>query len=227
MNKKIIAIIPARGGSKRIENKNLYPINGKPLLLHSIQQAKSARKINNDFVSSNDDKILNFAKQNNCDVIKRPENLSTDLSTTEETLIHSLEYFESKFNENVDAIMLLQCTSPVRKASDIDKATNVFLEQDADSLMSVVENSRFVWGIESNKMFSLNYNFKNRPRTQDLNKQYLETGSIYITKKTILLDTKNRLGGKIVPFVMDYITNFEIDDLLDTKIVEWAIKNYY
>ncbi len=224
MNKNVVAIIPARGNSKRIKNKNLYPIHKKPLIYYSIIQAMGAKKIKEVYVSSDDKDILNFADSLNCKIIKRPKILSKDTSTSEEALLHALNKIEKKYE--VDAIMLLQCTSPVRKPKDLDNAIDFFYRKNADSLLSVVSFHRFIWSLNRYKLKPINFDYKNRPRSQDFQNKYLETGSLYITKTDILKNLKNRLGGKIIPFVMDFITNFEIDNLDDIRLVEWAIKNY-
>ena len=226
MKQDIVAIIPARGGSKRIRDKNLYPLLKKPILQHSIEQAKKSKLLKDVFVSSDNNDILNFAKQNNCKTIIRPLNLADDFSSSEDALIHASEFIENNYFK-INSIMMLQCTSPIRKSYDIDKAINLFYESKATSLISVVENKRFIWEQSKNKLYSLNYDYKNRPRTQNVNKQYMETGSIYITEKEYLLKTRNRLGGKIIPFIMNYITNFELDNIEDIKIIEWAMKEYY
>ena len=225
MKNDIIAIIPARGGSKRIKDKNLYPLLKKPLIQHTIEQAKQSKILKDVFVSSDNIEILNLARENNCKTITRPSNLANDFSSSEDALIHATEFVESNYFK-INSIMLLQCTSPIRKSSDIDNAITLFYESSATSLMSVIENKRFIWKQSNNQLFSINYDYKNRPRTQNLNKQYMETGSIYITEKNYLVKTHNRLGGKIVPFVMDYITNFELDDIEDVEILEWAMGEY-
>ena len=124
MLKNIVAIIPARGNSERIKKKNLYPILKKPLLWYSIQQALTAKNITDVFVSSDNDEIINYAKSLNCKTIKRPEILSSNISTSEEALIHAVQFIE-KTHYSIDAIMLLQCTSPIRKTKDIDEAVMI------------------------------------------------------------------------------------------------------
>ena len=224
MNKNVVAIIPARGGSKRIKNKNLIPVLNKPLIYYSIVQAKMAKNIADVYVSSDNIKILNYAKSLDCKVIKRPKNLSNDFSSSEETLSHALKQIEKEIN--VDSVMLLQCTSPIRTSQNLDDAIVTFYEKEADSLISVIRYNRFLWKQKDKDFVSINYDFKKRPRSQDINEQYLETGSFYITKRDILCKYDNRLGGKIVPYEMNFLTNFEIDVSEDITVVEWAFKKY-
>ena len=122
--------------------------------------------------------------------------------------------------------MLLQCTSPIRTSQNLDDAIVSFYEKKADSLISVIKYNRFFWAKKDKDFVSINYDFKKRPRSQDINEQYLETGSFYITKRDVLYKYNNRLGGKIVPFEMNFLTNFEIDVAEDITVVEWAFKKY-
>ena len=225
MLKKNVAIIPARGNSKRINKKNLYPILKKPLLWYSIKQALAAKNIIDVFVSSDDDEIIAYAQSLNCKTIRRPSEMSSDTSTSEEALIHAIQFIEKNYYI-IDSIMLLQCTSPVRKSKDIDDAIEYFYKEQADSLISVILHHRFVWQLNNGEMQSLNYDYHNRPRSQDVSPQFIETGSFYITNKNLLLTENNRLGKKIIPYVMNFLTNFEIDTIDDIAIVEWALKKY-
>ena len=197
----------------------------KPLLWYSIQQALDAKNITDVFVSSDDEEIINYAQSLNCKTIRRPSELSSDTSTSEEALIHAVQLIEKDYYL-IDSIMLIQCTSPIRKSKDIDGALEYFYKEQADSLISVILHHRFVWQLNNGKMQSLNYDYNNRPRSQDISPQFIETGSIYITKKELLLSENNRLGRTIVPYVMNFLTNFEIDTIDDIEIIEWALKKY-
>lgn len=226
MNRNIVAIIPARGGSKRIKNKNLLSILNKPLIDYTLDQANKSKFLKDFFVSSDDELILDYVRSKNFKVIKRPKSISKDTSSSESVLKFSSDYIEKHYF-NIDDIMMLQCTSPIRKTKDIDKAIDMYINEKGDSLVSVIQNTRFFWEFENNIMKSINYDYKKRPRSQELRFQYMETGSIYITNKNLLNKTSNRLGGKIIPFIMDFITNFEIDTIDDVEIVEWALTKYY
>ena len=121
--------------------------------------------------------------------------------------------------------MLLQCTSPIRTSQNLDDAIVSFYEKEADSLLSVIRYNRFLWKKKDKDFVSINYDSTKRPRTQDINEQYLETGSFYITKRDVLCRDNNRLGGKIIPYEMNFLTNFEIDVAEDITVVEWALKS--
>ena len=126
--KSIVAIIPARGGSKGIPGKNIKEICGKPLIAWSIIQAQESNIIESVWVSSDSDEILSVAERYGARKIKRPENISTDDATSESAWIHAIEQIE-KINRKIDLVLGLQATSPIRSPKDIKKAYEVFKEQ--------------------------------------------------------------------------------------------------
>ena len=132
MGMRIVCIIPARGGSKRIPGKNIMQFCGKPLIAWSIEQAKASKYIEEVYVSSDSYKILRISGEYGALAIKRPEELATDTSLSEDALLHALDYMDSP-----DVIVFLQVTSPVRTTEDIDDAIAQFLIAGADSLFSI------------------------------------------------------------------------------------------
>jgi CMP-N,N'-diacetyllegionaminic acid synthase len=212
----IICIIPARGGSKGVPRKNIKMLNGKPLLQYSIEQASQTAAINCVYVSTDDDEIKTYAQQSGAKVIVRPESLSGDIATSESALIHVLD----ELNEPVDYIVFLQCTSPIREPQDIQKAIQLLLQEEADSLLSVVHDHSFLWKEEYGQGVSVNYDYMARPRRQDMPLQYRENGSIYIVKPEILRKHNNRLGGKIVLFPMTDDSAVDIDTEHDLLLAE-------
>ena len=124
---KIIAIIPARSGSKSVPNKNIKILNGKPLIAHSIDKVLPIKKINHIIISSDSNKILNSYKIENKRLIflKRPKKISLDSSPTELTLFHALEFYKNKFFSLPDIILTVEPTSPFRNNMSINKAINI------------------------------------------------------------------------------------------------------
>lgn len=218
-NQKIIAIIPARGGSRGIPKKNIKSLCGKPLIGWTIEQAKESKFVDEIFVSTDSDEIANISREFGAKIIIRPDNLSGDTCSTESALLHASETIEDDY----DLMVLLQCTSPIRFSDQIDKAIEQIFDENADSLLSGYINDSFLW--LNGK--SVNYDFKNRPRRQDKEWEFVENGSFYIFKKKILLDEKNRLGGKISQFIMPKWMSFEIDEPFDLELIEFLMKEKY
>lgn len=216
----ILALIPARGGSKGIHLKNIYPLAGKPLICHTIDQAKKCKKISRIIVTTDDESIAEVSRTCGAEVIKRPDNISGDFASSESALIHSLKILQKQDEGLPDLVVFLQCTSPLRQPTDIDAAIATLLESRADSLLSVSPSHRFLWSETDAGAMSINYDFRNRPRRQDMEPQYVENGSIYVFKPQGLLETENRLFGKIALYKMDEQSAIDIDTTLDMKLAE-------
>jgi N-acylneuraminate cytidylyltransferase len=215
-NKKIIAIIPARGGSKGIPKKNIIDFCGKPLLAWSIEHAKNSARVNAVYVSTDDKEITQVSQKYGVEVIRRPKEISGDFSPAEEALKHVIDEIYKKNPEKIDYVVFLQATSPLRETKDIDNAIEKIISSGADSLFSGAEIGDFyIWRKNENQLESLNYDYKNRKRRQDFGEQFVENGSIYIFKPEVLFKYNNRLGGKIVISEMESWKSFEIDDLED------------
>ncbi len=224
-NNNIIAIIPARGGSKGIPKKNIVEFCGKPLIAWSIEQALGTKYIKNAYVSSDDKEILNVSKDSGAKSIKRPKKLATDTTSAEKVLLHAINYIQKFNKEKIDIVVFLQATSPIRTSEDIDNAIELFISKKADSLFSAAMLEDFcIWNYQNGKLTGLTYDYRNRGRRQDRMPLYLENGSIYIFKPEILKKYNNRLGGKIIMFMMDYWKSYEIDRLEDIEICEYFMQ---
>ena len=123
-------------------------------------------------------------------------NAGNDTASSESALIHSLQALEAQ-NINPDLLVFLQCTSPIRTGAEIDQAIAKLKAEEGDSLVSVSPSHRFLWEEVNGVAKSINYDYRHRPRRQDMNPQYVENGSIYVFKPWLLKENKNRLGGKI------------------------------
>lgn len=218
---RVVCVIPARGGSKGLPGKNIKLINGKPLLAWSILQAINSSTINAGvYVSSDCQEILAVAKEYGAQEILRPDSLATDTASSEDALLHAVETIITN-DEKIDYVVFLQCTSPIRRPDDIDKAVNKINQTQSDSLLSVQElRDYFVWECNDDIANSLNFDYKNRQRRQDLPVQYLENGSIYVFKPQQLFESGNRLGGKICLYAMDKIASQQVDDPSDFEFCE-------
>lgn len=198
----VATVIPARGGSKGLPGKNLRSFCGKPLLAWSILQA-----LQPVYVTSDSDTILTVAKLYGAIPIKRPPELATDEATSESALLHALDFV----GEHTE-IIFMQATSPLRNPSDVHAALDQFERSEADSMFSasVVEDV-CLWEEENGRLYGKTFDPVNRGQRQTRKPLYLENGSIYIFKPEILRKG-NRLGGKVVPFLMQPWQQYEIDD---------------
>lgn len=219
-NFKNIVIIPARGGSKRLANKNLLPLNGIPLLVHSINYAK-ANNINKIVVSTEDAIIKEVALKNNIEVLDRPKELSDDLATTVSVMKHVLENIE----ENFDEVILLQPTNPLRPVDLLKDALQKFKEGDYDSLMTVSRNHQKFGKIIKDRFVP--YNYKIGQRSQDLEPLYYENGLLYITKASLILKNKI-LGENNYPFIVNHpFANIDIDTKEDFEYAAYLMKRHF
>lgn len=217
---KVLALIPARGGSKGLPGKNIKEMLGKPLIAYTIEQAKQSATISKVCVSTDDKEIAKIAEMYGAEVLWRPAEISGDTASSESALLHALDALKSEQDYEPDLVCFLQCTSPLRKPDDIDNAVNKLMSEGSDSLLTVSPSHRFLWRNGPNGAEAINYNFKHRPRRQDMESQYVENGSFYLFRPTIIKDERNRLGGKITLYVMDEAASHEIDSHLDFAIVE-------
>ena len=215
---KIIAIIPARGNSKGIPRKNVRLLLGKPLLAHSIQHAKECPLIDEVYVSTDNDEIAETALLFGAQVIKRPDDLALDTSSSEEALVHALNFLALQ-QIQPELVVFLQCTSPNRKTRHLTEAILQLQQEKADSLLSVSPSHAFLWEMSGNSPAPINYDVNRRPRRQDKKPEYWENGSFYIFKPSILLKQNNRLGGKISMYVMDGKL-IDIDEPADFQLAE-------
>jgi YrbI family 3-deoxy-D-manno-octulosonate 8-phosphate phosphatase len=226
MKNKFITIIPARGGSKGIIDKNIINIAGKPLIAWSIEQSINTDFISDTYVSTNDSKIAEVAISYGAKIIWRPDKLCDDKSSSESAFIHALRYLKEEKETVPEYVVFLQATSPLRITSDIKNAILKIRADNSDSLFSGSKFDDFLfWEKNENKLTSINYDYKSRGRRQDRLPQFVENGSIYIFKPQIIHNTNNRLGGKISIYEMDFWQTWEIDTKEDIELVEYYIHN--
>lgn len=217
---KIVALVPARGGSKSIPYKNIRPMGGKPLIYWTLKAAGESKYINEVYLSTEDEKIKTAAKALNLKarVIDRPKKFATDTASTESVMLH----FARKMKFDFDILVTIQATSPLTTSKELDSAIKQFLRGKKDSLLTSVRTKRFFWNDSGRP---LNYNPFKRPRRQDFKGSLVENGAFYITKKNILKKYKNRLGGKIDMFEMQSEHVVDIDEPGDWAAVETILLN--
>lgn len=216
-----IAIIPLRGGSKRLPRKNVLPLSGQALMLHTIAYAKQYSNIIDSIVVSTDnEEIKLLALSNGVQVIDRPASLSGDHSTTVSAMKHVLESTEETF----DNVFLFQATNPLRPKNMLKEAYQTYMDTESDSLMAVSRNEDKLGKIVNNKFVPFNYEMGQR--SQDLEPLYYENGLLYITKASLILK-EEILGEKNYPFIVNHpYTKVDIDTLEDFKYAEFILENY-
>jgi len=220
-DKTFLAIIPARGGSKRLPNKNILDLAGKPLIAYTIEAAKKSKYIDDIIVSSDSDEILKIAKEYNIKTIKRPDYLASDTAKTIDVIKHVIESMTGEY----DYIVLLQPTSPLRNEKHIDEAIELLNVKEADAIVSVCEMDHSpLWSNTLPASLSmesfLRDEIKNK-RSQDLEKYYRINGAIYICKTDELLKQNTLfLDKNIFAYVMNRKSSIDIDDEIDFKLVE-------
>lgn len=222
-----MAFIPARGGSKGLPGKNIRNINGKPLLAWSIEAANRSDSIDEVYVSTDSIEIAEVARSFGAKVpYIRPAEISNDTASTESAVMHFVDWSKQQ-SLNIQNLILMQATSPFRHVGSIDRAMQKFLSEKADSLVTVCKTHKFFWrnALQPNA----SYDIYQRPRRQDIlseDEVFYENGSFYITSLAVYEEIGNRLGGKISLFEMRPEESFEIDDLIDFKIVELLMKEF-
>ncbi|MDY0181595.1 acylneuraminate cytidylyltransferase family protein [Aliarcobacter skirrowii] len=219
-NKTFLAIIPARGGSKRLPRKNVLDLCSKPLIAYTIEAALKSKNINKVIVSSDDEEILDISKKFGADIIKRPIDLANDTATTFDTIKHTIDNFEK-----YDYIVLLQPTSPLRNENHIDEAIELLEKKKADAIVSVCEMEHSpLWSNTLPKDGNMSNFLKDEilnKRSQDLDKFYRLNGAIYICKTEKLIENKSfLLKENIFAYIMNREYSIDIDEEIDFSIAQ-------
>ena len=204
-------LIPARGVSKRIPNKNMIDVNGTPLISYVIEECK--KLTDSVYVSSDSADILNYSIALGVNAITRPADLSTDFSKTEDVVKH----FLSETN-TIGIFIVVQPTSPLLKAEYIQEGIEMLSK--FDSIISVVEETPFYWS----KGVPVNFSLGTRGRTQDRDPWYRENGAFYITTASNFKNGMVLQNGSVGHIVMDKYDSIDVDNLDDLKVIRRLIK---
>lgn len=217
-----VAFIPVRGGSKSIPLKNIKEICGKPLVYWTVKAACGCTAIDKVYVATDHEKIreaVNSFEFDKVEVIDRSAESASDTASTESAMLEFAQKYE------FDNIVLIQATSPLLKAEDLEKGFELFLQPDCDSVLSVVPQKRFYWAYnEDGTVEPSNYDVYHRPRRQDFDGSLTENGAFYITSKDDLIRTGNRVSGRMKAVEMCEDSFFEIDEPSDWIIIEALMK---
>ena len=222
--KKVLAVIPARGGSKRLPNKNILSLKGKPLISWTIEEANKSKYIDKVIVSTDSQEITEISKEFNADVpFVRPEYLSNDSANSISVIKHAIEFYKNKYAY----VVLLQPTSPLRKVTDIDNSIEL-LNEHVQSVVSVVKCEHSpLWSNTLPKDSSLknfiDFDIKNK-RSQDLPDYFRLNGAIYVAKISYMNHNNGFFGDNSKAYIMSQDSSVDIDNQIDFLFAEFLIQ---
>jgi len=228
-NKKplILAIIPARGGSKSIPRKNIKNLAGKPLIVYTIETALKSDFLDRVIVSTDDEEIAEVARKYGAEVVVRPKKLAEDETPTLPVLQHVVKYLEEKENYKVDVVVVLQPTSPLREVSDIDNSIKKVLDTNADSVETFCQVNYLpscMFKIIGDKAIPLDRKslekYKGR---QDFPELYKENGAVFVVRRNVLMRKNTVYGVDHRAVIMPKERSIDIDDIIDFKLAELII----
>ncbi|HBJ1652176.1 cytidylyltransferase domain-containing protein [Clostridium botulinum] len=229
MKNEILAIIPARGGSKGLPGKNILNLNGKPLIAHTILASKNSKFVTRVVVSTDDKEIAKISKKYGAEVpYLRPSSLAKDKSLTIDSVFHMLDYLEKYECYFPEYVLLLQCTSPLRNEQHIDEAIEKLVKSNFHGIISICESEVNPYWTNILKNENLQYFLeegKNITRRQDLPNIYRYNGAIYLAKTEVLKRERTFEVENLTGYVMDRESSIDIDTEIDFKIAEIIMKN--
>jgi len=219
---KTLIVIPARGGSKRIPRKNVRIMCGKPLIVYSIENAKSLKEsIDVDVcVSTDDEELLGIVEKRGVDVIRRPAELATDKVTLDPVIFHAVLEMERIKNCKYDTVITMQATSPTLKAETIKAAIEFFEKSDYDTIISAMNKPHLSWGLKDGVIVK---NYEKRLNSQELPPYYQETGGFLITRRDCVSES-GRIGKNVNIFEISEEEAVDIDTYSDWVLCENILK---
>lgn len=228
-NKKVLVVIPARGGSKRLPGKNIRNLNGKPLMSYAIRAAIGSKFADRVVVSTDDKKIALVAKKYGAEVpFMRPDELASDKALPQYALQHAVKFFEENYNFKSDIIVMIQPTSPLVQSADVDEAIKKLMDKKKNTCVSVSEISqRPEWMYRLDEKKSELFINKGNPkqRKQELPKLGVLNGAVYVMKYNVLMQKGLLIDNNSVCLhVMPRERSVDIDELFDFKLAEFLIK---
>lgn len=227
-NRRILALIPARAGSKGLPGKNIRPLLGKPLIAWSIEQALSSKYIDKVVVSTESPAIVSVARRYGADVpFLRPKKLATDKAKIIDAILHTLDFYESKMNI-FDIVVLLQPTSPLRKSADINKAIERLSISKAKAIVSVCkEEHSLLWSVTldaDNKIGQFLEKGAEKQNRQNLPIFYRINGAVYVAHVDYLKQNKGFFGKSTYAYIMPPERSVDIDNEYDFRIASFLKK---
>ncbi|WP_425247659.1 cytidylyltransferase domain-containing protein [Streptomyces sp. NEAU-NA10] len=217
--RRVLAVIPARGGSKGVPAKNLAPVGGVPLVARAVRECRATRLVTDVVVSTDDRAIAAAAREAGAEVVLRPAAIAGDTATSEAAVLHAMDTHEALHGTAVDVVLLVQCTSPFIAREDVDAVAAAVVEDGADTAVTVAPFHGFVWrdaeGTQADGTdggYGVNHDKSYRPRRQDRPQDLLETGAAYAMDATGFRAHGHRFFGRTDLVRTDPARVLEIDD---------------
>ncbi|MFD7435007.1 cytidylyltransferase domain-containing protein [Streptomyces sp. NPDC059861] len=227
--RRVLAVIPARGGSKGVPAKNLAPVGGVPLVARAVRECRASRLVTDVVVSTDDQAIAAAARSAGAEVVLRPAAIAGDTATSEAAVLHAMDAHEALHGSQVDAVLLVQCTSPFVIREDIDGVAGAVVENGADTAVTVAPFHGFIWrdadaeaaaddvvtAADSRSTgggYGVNHDKSFRPRRQDRPQDLLETGAAYAMDAAGFREHKHRFFGRTELVRTDPARVLEVDD---------------
>jgi YrbI family 3-deoxy-D-manno-octulosonate 8-phosphate phosphatase len=211
--RRVLAVIPARGGSKGVPAKNLAPVGGVPLVARAVRECRATRLVTDVVVSTDDRAIAAAAREAGAEVVLRPAAIAGDTATSEAAVLHAMDAHEALHGAPADVVLLVQCTSPFLVRDDVDAVAAAVVERGADTAVTVAPFHGFVWrDTASGGGNGVNHDKSCRPRRQDRPQDYLETGAAYAMDAAGFRTHGHRFFGRTELVRTDPARVLEIDD---------------
>lgn len=220
----VLAVVPARGGSKAIPRKNVRLVAGEPLLGYVLREARRSRRLTRLVVSTDDSEIATVAGAYGAEVLRRPPEISGDKATSEEALLHALDSLRATEGYEPDVLVFLQCTSPLTVAADIDGTVECLLAEGADSAVAVMPFHYFIWQRRDGDGVGVNHMKLVRPMRQDREPQFLEAGAVVVMRTLGFREAKHRFFGRTALYEMPAERVLEIDEPHDLERAEILLR---
>jgi YrbI family 3-deoxy-D-manno-octulosonate 8-phosphate phosphatase len=214
----VLAVIPARGGSKGIPGKNLREVGGRSLVERAVLACRGARLVDRVIVTTDSPDIANAAIRSGAEVVWRPAELSGDHCTSESALQHALSAADLRSESTI--VVFVQCTSPFIASSDLDASIERVVSGECDVVFSAVSHHGFVWAVTSESAVGVNHDASTRQRRQDRPDEVVETGAFYVMTREGFERSGHRFHGTVVPRLVDPLHRIEIDDPADLLVAQ-------
>ena len=228
-NEKVLAVIPARGDSKGIPRKNLYPLNGKPLIAYTIEAALKSKLLTRSIISTDSEEIAEVAEKFGGDVpFIRPNVLASDTASSIDVVKHAMKELEKADGVRYNYAVLLQPTTPLRLSEDIDKVVQKLISTQCDTVITMVDVGAFhparMYRIENDRLVGIMEESIAMRRRQDLPPIYIRSGDVYACKRDIIFNRNSMLGNDCRPLVISPNRAINIDTLRDIVLAEYLLR---